>query len=585
MIESEFGAAVNKSCPLAGHPNPYWRRDKYLNLNGQWDFQISKDKSLPGFYNEKITVPFAVESELSGIKRRVIKDDYLHYRRRVNLPDSFKNSSLLIHFMAVDQEADVYIDGELVGSHKGGYTPFTIYVAKPKNSFLLQVVVHDDTSSPIYARGKQVEKPNTIWYTPTSGIWQEVYLESIPKDGYVENCQIKADFDDRKLILDGFFKGIFDIREASLYLKGRLIGSSKFDESGHVEIDVKYDFYPWSIETPNIYELKIKYGDDIVHSLVAFRKIESKEVGGKRFLLINEKPTFLSALLDQGYWPESGLTPPSILAMEEDIKLAKKMGFNCLRKHIKVEPMRWYFLCDILGMYVIQDMINGGSKYSNFLIATAPLLPYKLKDHKAKIFGRGDPQSRVQFQEDMKNVVSSLSKVPSIVIWTLFNEGWGQFEAVKNTELLRSLDDTRLIDSTSGWYDQGCGDFNSKHIYFRKLRMKDDGKRLLSLSEYGGYSMKIKDHSWAKRNFGYKRYYEFEAFRYALDSLFNGQVACMIKKHNLSIAVYTQLSDVEEETNGVVTYDRKVIKADIKRLLKDNQNLYRLYQENYKKAK
>lgn len=582
-LKTPYSETMDKSHPLDGHPDPYWRRDNFINLNGPWDFVMTQSKALPEKYPEQIIVPFAIETELSGIHRPVSAKDYLHYRKEVEVPDLFVGGSALLRFMAVDQEADIYIDGELFCSHKGGYVPFSVYIDVVKKRFILEVVVHDDTANSNYARGKQSLQPGGIWYTPTSGIWQSVYLEFVPAEGYFEQCRIQGDFDGRNLIFDGVFAKEKHHPKVTVYFRGKFVGESFFDEHGHALVDVSENFHPWASDEPNLYDLVFEDGKDVVHSVTGIRKIENVQLGNKHYLLINNRPTFLNALLDQGYWPESGLTPPSVEAMQSDILFAKSCGFNCLRKHIKIEPRRWYYLCDMLGVYVMQDMVNGGDRYSPHLIRLAPFLPIQVSD-KGSVLGRGSLESREQFKRELRDSVSTLYNIPSIVVWTLFNEGWGQFLTKEMFQVLRSYDATRLIDATSGWFDKKVGDFRSRHIYFRPIHLINDHQRILSLSEYGGYSMHLKEHSWSRKEFGYKKFKDKVKFSNALSSLFRKQVGRGIKKHALSIAVYTQLSDVEEEVNGLITYDRRIVKINQAELFAINRQLLSEYKMVYTKA-
>ena len=579
-MKTAFYDRMNRECPLSGHPDPYWQRDHYQNLDGWWDFAITQSEAIPLDYPERILVPFAPETEASGIFRSISFFDRLHYRRSVDVPPQFVGKPALLRFMAVDQEAQIYVDGELFATHRGGYLPFTVYIDKVKAHFVLEVVVKDDTASPLYARGKQSNRPRGIWYTPTSGIWQEVYLEYLPSANFIDHAHIYGDYDRKSFVIDACFAGDKEGAEVEVYDKNTLVGKTSFDAKGHAEITLADSaFHPWSHEDPHLYTLLFRNHGDLVRSQGAFRKIESVVAGDSRFLFINHKPCFLSAPLDQGYWPESGLTPPSLEAMEFDLRYLLSCGFNAVRKHIKVELRRYYALCDALGIYVMQDIVNGGAPYRPFLIALAPLLPLKVKDHGTAKLGRGNPQSRAQFLAELEGTVKALGSIPSIVSWTLFNEGWGQFDAVENTKKLRALDATRLIDSTSGWYDKGVGDFVSRHIYFRPVRLKPDADRLLSLSEFGGYSLPLSGHRWSKKNFGYKRFSSLTKWQDAVIKLYQKQILPAIQKAHLSVAVFTQLTDVEQETNGLLTYDRAIAKMNPDDLKKVNEDLQQAYQE------
>ncbi len=583
-IKTKYSENFDRNNPLAGHPDPYWQRDDFLSLNGEWDFSISKEKELPQTYDEKIVVPFSPETPLSGIHKHINKDDYLHYQRIINVDEKYIGKNALLRFMAVDQECDVYVNDVLLGSHKGGYSSFTFFIPNVGKELKINVVVKDDTDSEIYARGKQSNNAKGIWYTPTSGIWQEVYLEFISNDSYLESCRISGDFDNKKISFKGVSQGKIEKCKISVFFKDELVGETFFNDNLSAEIDLSSSFHPWFPLEPNLYSIKFEYLDDVIHSSFALRKISKEKVNGRFYLMLNNKPIFLNGLLDQGYYPDGGLTPPSVDAMKDDILLIKNAGFNCLRKHIKIEPRRWYHICDEEGIIVIQDLVNGGSKYSQLLINLAPFLPLKISD-KNPILGRGNPLSKKQFLEEMKTTIDDLGNIPSICIWTLFNEGWGQFDTKESLQSLIDLDNSRLVDATSGWYDKKIGDFYSRHIYFRPVRLRNDKKRIMALTEFGGYVTYIEGHSWSAKSFGYKNYKNLDALNNGLAHLFEKEIRRAIKKARLCVSIYTQLSDVEEEVNGLITYDRKVVKIDVDRLKKINDSLQKDFLETYLKDK
>ncbi len=583
-LSTIYGETIDKNHPLKSHPNPYFERDCFISLNGPWDFALTSDSKIPDLYPDTIIVPFSVETPLSGVGKTVYSFNYMHYRKTLSIPDDFVGKSGLLHFDAIDQTADIYLDGEKIGSHEGGYFPFFIYIPLLKNKLTISVVAHDDTRSSIFPRGKQSLQPGGIWYHPTSGIWQSVYLEKVPTDGYISSFKFDPDFDSQKVKIHAEFVGLKSYPSISAYFNGQLVAKSAFDQDGNASLDLKYDFFPWSAENPNLYNIVLSDGYDVVHSVFGFRKVSIAAKGDHHFLMVNNEPVFLSALLDQGYWPESGLTPPSDEAMANDIRIAKRAGFNCLRKHIKIEPMKWYFLCDKLGIYVSQDFVNGGSSYSRFLIYTRPFVSFPMGDHNNAILGRATEGSKTHFISDMKETVSHLYGVASILIWTIFNEGWGQFDSVKITPILRALDSSRLIDSNSGWFDQSVGDFSSYHVYYRPPRILNDGLRILALTEFGGYSLPLPDHDYSDKTSGYKTFYTFESFNEALLKLYKDSIERLITKQDLSVSVYTQLTDVEEEVNGIITYDRKISKIDNDAMKVENAKLYNLYEEAFKKV-
>lgn len=570
-------------CPL--HPNPYFERSNFVLLDGEWEFAITKQSDFPEEYAKRIFVPFAVETAASGINQPVEKDDFLHYRREVILRDQDLKCSILLHFAAIDQIADIYWNGSLIAHHEGGYHSFSVEILPIQKENVLQVVVEDDTSSSIFARGKQSVAPGGIWYTPTSGIWQSVWYEAVPTRGYLNSFMAETDFKERTLSLKCLFHGTPGMYRANLFHNNELVGSAVVNKEGNASFDLKDHFYPWSPEFPDLYTLQITDGVDTVKSVVGIRKVESVYINGRKYLFLNGEPFFANGLLDQGYYPESGLTPPSDEAMVADIELAKSLGFNMLRKHIKVEPMRWYYHCDRLGIFVIQDLVNGGAPYNPAYVAIVPTIGFKIDDVDTDKLGRGEEASRQQFLKEMKQTVAQLSPVTSICVWTLFNEGWGQFNAVENCRKLRELDPTRLIDATSGWHDKGVGDFCSRHIYFVSPKPKNDGKRVLSLSEFGGYSLFDKEHSWSDKKFGYRVYPTQEKLMKALEKLYLGPVLSTIQKEGLSVLVYTQLTDVEDEVNGLITYDRERLKVDPEKIKEINETLRKAYAEAVEKAR
>ncbi|MCR4562916.1 MAG: glycoside hydrolase family 2 [Bacilli bacterium] len=569
---------IDLANPLPEHPNPYCERRGWISLNGEWDFLINKEESIPESFDSKIVVPYAVETELSGIQKRIEKDDFLHYHKEVLLPDGWKDKYLLLHFGAVDQECAVFMNGEKLGSHRGGYLPFS-FVFKNEGKLLIDVLVKDDTSSEIYPRGKQMNRNGGIWYTPTSGIWQSVYLECLNDENYIKQVDFDGDFDKKSVLITPRFNKESAPYDVVISYKGKEVAKGH-SEGNPIEIDLKGSFHPWSPEEPNLYEAEIK-GHDEIQSVFGIRKIEKRAINGMMIPYLNDKPILLNGLLDQGYWPESGLTPPSEKAMEFDILEMKKLGFNYLRKHIKIEPLRWYYLCDKYGMLVSQDMVSGGAPYKSFYIMVRPFIPFGINDSSYKKLGRGSEEGRAFFVEDMKNTVDHLRNIPSIVMWTMFNEGWGQFDAKKNFEILKIADKSRLIDATSGWYDKGVGDCNSKHIYFKKLKGKNDHERIFSISEFGGYAYREEGHLFSSENFGYKIFKSSKLLSESIMSLYVEQVLPLIEKEGLAILVYTQLSDVEQETNGLFTYDRQVLKVDSADMKKTNEKIYKSFYSKF----
>ncbi len=561
---SEYGEKINRGHPLPEHPNPLFQRDSFVSLNGPWDFAITKNAKRPSAFTQTILVPFAVETALSGVEAKVKKSDFLHYRKTFEVPDAYVGHDAILHLDAVDQICDVFLNGHFLAHHESGYFPIAVHTAYLSKSNVLEVTVSDDTESEIFPRGKQSNNPSGIWYTPTSGIWQSVWLESVPDDGYIKSVKMNPLFDEQKLKIQAEFVGNRAGANVEAYYHGQLVAKGNFDPSGECLLDFHYSFYPWTPDDPNLYDLVFTAGYDSVRSYFAMRKFSTVVLGRYHFFALNNKPIFLSGVLDQGYFPESGMTPPSQEAILFDLKLLKQCGFNCVRKHATLAPMRWYSACDRLGLLVMQDFINGGSRYSSFLIHTRPLFHFSMSDTSHKRLGRVLDQSRDQFKLDYLSTIERLYNVPSLFAWTIFNEGWGQFDSAIITDEVRKADSSRLLDSASGWYDKGCGDFLSDHIYFWAfLSLRNDHKRVLGLSECGGFSLKVDRHVYSKRSFGYRYYHSFGAYNDGVSRLYRKRVLANIRKQGLNMAIFTQLSDIEEEENGLVTYDRKIVKINI----------------------
>jgi len=569
-----WGEKLDRDHPLPEYPRPQLRRDSYLNLNGRWQYAIRPAGKPLGDFDGEIIVPFSPESLLSGVGRTVQPGDELWYQRKVTLEPGFVRGKMLLHFGAVDQECRVLFNGELVGEHKGGYLPFTCDVtdAATEGENVLTVTVRDNGSRSSHAYGKQSFTPGGIWYTPQSGIWQTVWMESVPEN-YVERLEITPLFDEQKVRVavkaDAPGSAKVTIRKS-----GEIIAEDWTNEAGEVTIRIfSENMRPWTPDDPFLYDLTVAMGADEVESYFGMRKFSTTEVEGKRVLALNNEPIFMSGVLDQGYWSDGLYTAPDDEALIYDIQTMKDCGFNMLRKHIKIEPLRWYYHCDRLGMIVWQDMVSGGSRLDPMIIQVLPFIGIHLKDNKYRAFGREEEASRDQFVQDMYDTVELLYNTPSLAVWVPFNEGWGQFDSLQMTQILWELDETRLVDHASGWHDQGGGDFKSRHIYFRPVKMRHDNSRVLALTEFGGYSLPVAGHCGAEKEFGYRAYKTEAEWMDAYAKLFEDEVIPCREKQLLSALVYTQLSDVEEEVNGLLTYDRKVLKGDVSRFKALNRRL------------
>lgn len=562
---SRYGAAIDKSAPLPEYPRPQMVRESYLNLNGLWDYAIRKTGESLNGYDGQILVPFSPEAILSGVEKTVTPSDTLFYRRAFTLPGDFNKGRVLLHFGAVDYYAEIYINGVLVGTHRGGYLPFyfdiTENLHKDDTPNVLSLKVTDPTDTAPFGRGKQKLKRGGIFYTPQSGIWQTVWIESVPSE-YISGLKITPDIDSGSVFFEVF--GTAKNGEIALFDGGKIIAKETVkDGSAKIKLSA---YKLWSPESPHLYDVTISCGLDTVKSYFGMRKFGiSKDSCGIPRITLNNVPYFHNGLLDQGYTSDGLYTFASDEMIRDEIKLVKEMGFNMLRKHIKIEPLRWYYHCDKEGILVWQDMVNGGGAANTPINGICGFFDIKKKDTNYKLTGRTDEEGRKEFMDDLRGTVELLYNCPCISVWVPFNESWGQFDALLAEKTVREMDNTRPVDHVSGWHDQGGGDFKSMHIYFRPITVPKD-KRVFALSEFGGYSVKTDGHIFNKsKSFGYRKYATAADFENAYHKLFNNAIIPLIPK-GLSATVYTQLTDVEDEINGLITYDRAVIKLDVLKL-------------------
>ena len=553
-LKTVWGEALREEQVLREYPRPQMVRESYVNLNGCWDYAITAAETVPEGWDGKILVPFSPEAPLSGVRRTLEPGQVLWYRREI-AETRREGQRLLLHFGAVDQEAKIYVNGRIAGEHLGGYTAFTVELTDflTDAPSVLTVAVRDGTDTNEYCRGKQKTRRGGIWYTPQSGIWQTVWMEWVP-EAYISGLRITPD------AAGGCVRVVVEAevnRACYLHFAGRRIGAFTNREA---VIRVERPEL-WTPETPKLYAFSAELGEDRVESYFALRDVGvGRDAEGRPCLLLNGKPVFQTGVLDQGYWPDGLYTAPSDEALIWDIQTMKDLGFNLLRKHIKVEPMRWYYHCDRLGMLVWQDVPNGGGAYRMMTISAPLLTGRHRKDDDYRRFARTDAAGRAEYGQTLRELVGQLANCPCIVQWVPFNEGWGQFDAAEAVRQIRALDGTRTVDHASGWHDQGIGDVQSLHVYFYKYRFRPDRRgRAVVLSEFGGYNLPVEGHTWNGKNFGYRGYKSAEALEEAYERLFEGQIL-PAKERGLAACVYTQLSDVEDEVNGLVTYDRKVVK-------------------------
>ena len=596
QLYTRWGKNLDRDHVLEEYPRPLLMREDYQILNGWWDYAFTIDYKQPQQYEGRILVPFSPETALSGVGRQLKPDEDLWYRRNFDLPgwDREKGQNrILLHFGAVDQSCEVRINGHKVKRHTGGYLPFEVdisrYAQESANELIVAVKDLSDTS--YHSKGKQKLNAGGMFYTAQSGIWQTVWLEKVPET-YIKEIKTVPDIE-KKIIrikvsssystdkknVDKLSRNLpieIKIRKPGLYpdpvVKPSQISTEDMLETAVLAVSDKWIEIPiesislWNCETPYLYYFEVKLGDDRAISYFAMRKFSLETKVHEEFLRIclNGEVQFQNGVLDQGYWPESLYTPPSDAAMIFDIQEMKKTGFNMVRKHLKIEPQRWYYHCDRLGIVVWQDMVNGGSYYKHWFVTYgATLLSWlriPMRDVYPRLLSREAKAGRLEFIREMKETIRLLGNHPSIAAWVIFNEGWGQFQTEDMTRIVRRLDPNRLIDQASGWFDQGGGDFSSLHNYFFKLFIRPERERASVLSEFGGYSYREPGHCAKEKLYGYGICKNKKDLEKRFLERWSG-VRNLIPQ-GLSASIYTQWTDVEEEVNGVFTYDREVRKIE-----------------------
>lgn len=596
QLYTRWGKNLDRDHVLEEYPRPLLMREDYQILNGWWDYAFTIDYKQPQQYEGRILVPFSPETALSGVGRQLKPDEYLWYRRNFNLPGWEREKGqnrILLHFGAVDQSCEVRINGHKVKRHTGGYLPFEVdisrYAQESANELIVAVKDLSDTS--YHSKGKQKLNAGGMFYTAQSGIWQTIWLEKVPET-YIKEIKTVPDIE-KKIIrikvsssystdkknVDKLSRNLpieIKIRKPGLYpdpvVKPSQISTEDMLETAVLAVSDKWIEIPiesislWNCETPYLYYFEVKLGDDRAISYFAMRKFSLETKVHEEFLRIclNGEVQFQNGVLDQGYWPESLYTPPSDAAMIFDIQEMKKTGFNMVRKHLKIEPQRWYYHCDRLGIVVWQDMVNGGSYYKHWFVTYgATLLSWlriPMRDVYPRLLSREAKAGRLEFIREMKETIRLLGNHPSIAAWVIFNEGWGQFQTEDMTRIVRRLDPNRLIDQASGWFDQGGGDFSSLHNYFFKLFIRPERERASVLSEFGGYSYREPGHCAKEKLYGYGICKNKKDLEKRFLERWSG-VRNLIPQ-GLSASIYTQWTDVEEEVNGVFTYDREVRKIE-----------------------
>lgn len=570
-IKTHWGDNLNPNEVWQEYPRPIMERSDWENLNGLWEYAIlPKTNGMPSRYEGEILVPFAVESALSGVGKTVGPDSVLWYYREFDVPSNWKGKEILLNFGGVDWKADVWINDIKVGSHTGGYTPFSFNITQAlrKSGNSIKVCVWDPTDASYQPRGKQLRKPEGIWYTPVTGIWQTVWLEPV-NENHISSLKILPDIDFNTLSITTRLEGEdAALTEVKVYDGAKLIATGKSLPKETLTINMPENIEYWSPSNPKLYDLEINLYDkagrrvDNVKSYAAMRKFSTgKDKKGIVRIQLNNENLFQFGPLDQGWWPDGLYTPPSFNAMVYDIDKTKDLGFNMIRKHIKVEPASWYTYCDKNGIIVWQDMPSGdaGPEWQN----------RRYFDGMEKIRSF---ESENNYRKEWKEIIESLYNYPCIAVWVPFNEAWGQFKTPEIVEWTKSYDPSRLVNPASGGNFYNCGDILDLHNYPGPDMFLYDGSRANVLGEYGGIGMVIEDHIWnPDQNWGY---IEYKTPKEVTDKYveYAKQLKDLVE-NGFSAAVYTQTTDVEKEVNGLMTYDRKIVKIDEDRVRKANRSL------------
>lgn len=567
--------ALNK-LPLKEYPRPNFVRNSYFSLNGEWELEYNKVDALPKSYSKKIIVPYALEAPLSGINYLVEPDDFIYYRKTFKYIKTRKNNRVLLNLDGIDMFSWIYLNGKFVGYHEGGYTKFnfdiTDFILEGANELIIKVKDISDTS--YHLRGKQVLKTTGYFYTTSSGIYKPVWIEEVPEE-YIKGVKFTAHYDDNVIEVEAFSdaEGKLGIFVDGKYYEGLM------NKKNLIKLENPHS---WSYKDPFLYYVKLFFKNDEVSSYFGFRKIEIKRDKKNRpGIYLNNQRIILNGLLDQGYYFLGNLTPSSYDDYEKEILNLKELGYNTLRKHIKIENDTFYYLCDKYGMLLVQDFVNGGTPYKfSEVVLPRVFTPFINKESwiKEGMFGRKDKEGKEEFIKESKEIVDSLYNHPSIVVFTIFNEAWGEFDPSRLYSIFKQYDPTRLYDTASGWVDSKNSDFYSVHSYTIPARKRHDKHyaRPYFLSETGGISLKVKDHSYFDGFFGHGKAKTFEALNKKYFKLYE-KLYKQLKKGKLNGIIYTEVSDCEKEYNGIYTFDREVLKLDKEKLIELNKKIEEIY--------
>ena len=573
LYRANFALNKEDEKPLNEYPRPNLVRKNWINLNGVWDFAISKENKIPSVFSKTIRIPYAVESLLSGINKLVEPNDYLIYQKKINLPKTMEGKQILLHFEGIDQTADIYLDNKLIKSHSG-IASFTVsFDYKP--TFVITVIANDKTDLVYYARGKQTLNPRTCFYTTSSGIIKSVWLEAV-NPTYIKNIYFYPNYDKKTV-------GVF-VKTNTTDLIKISIDKNNYEIKPNEICTINLPhFHPWSHLDPYLYQVTISIKTDTVSSYFGVRKISTKVINGHPRILLNDKPIFINGVLNQGYYFLGDLTPRHYQDYIDDITRMKELGFNTLRIHAKTEDNRFYYYCDKLGMLLIQDFVNGGGLYQKSM-TEAPRLHRHWDYRKLNLndTGRSDKSSQKIFYDEVDFYLDHFSNYPSIIIYTIFNEAWGEFKPNELYQYCKNKDQQHLFDTASGWIDADSN-FYSIHTYKHpKFTRKDRRKRPVIYTEVGGIGYKINGHSYFDGYFVYKTCKDQKQYHKRLTYLYENALHHQIKKNHINAIIYTQLTDCEIEYNGLYTFDRAVLKVDKNLIIKLNKHTYETFNKSLK---